>query len=98
VSDEAERTALAWQRTGLAAAMLLLLTAYDGVRLGQPWLSVISAALALALVLFALRRFPTARPQRDSRHAVATTIATLVVLVVATSLTAAAVGVVAFLR
>jgi uncharacterized membrane protein YidH (DUF202 family) len=98
VNDESERTALAWQRTGLSAAALLVLTAYDGVKLGQPLLSVISAGLAIALLAFAVRRFPTARPGGDPRRHIGRTIGTLVLLVVATALTAAAVGIVGFLR
>ena len=98
MSDEPERTALAWQRTGLAAATLLVLTAYDGVRLGQPWLSVISLSLVIGLLVFAVRRFPTARPGGDPRHDIGSSISTLVLLVVAAAVTAAAVGVVGFLR
>ena len=60
-----ERTALAWNRTSLAVAVVALLLVRDGLVTGQPLLAVTGAALlvaAAALVLYASRAaFETAR-------------------------------------
>lgn len=46
-----ERTALAWQRTGLAAAGVCLLAGLTAVRVGSPAVAVGAAALIIAAVV-----------------------------------------------
>ncbi|GAB2986031.1 DUF202 domain-containing protein [Amycolatopsis acidiphila] len=49
-----ERTALAWQRTGLAAAVVAVLLVRDGVVHGSAWGIAAGACAALAVPLSAL--------------------------------------------
>jgi len=53
-----ERTALAWQRTGLAAAGLCLVLGVAGLRLDAPAIAIIAALMSVATLGIALFRFP----------------------------------------
>ncbi|WP_165067339.1 DUF202 domain-containing protein [Marisediminicola senii] len=54
-----ERTALAWQRSGLAAATMGLVLALGALRQGLPVVAVLAAALVLATVTLGVRGFPS---------------------------------------
>ncbi len=51
-----ERTALAWQRTGLSATAVCLLAGITALRLGAPWFALPAAVLAALVLGTAVRR------------------------------------------
>lgn len=53
-----ERTALAWQRTGLSAGAIAFATSFAAIHLGVPVLAVAGAVVAVSTVLVALIHFP----------------------------------------
>lgn len=78
-----ERTALAWQRTGLAAAVLGLLVGVASVRFGSPAIGVFASVSTVAMVVIAIG-FPRARGARVYPWAtLSRTVAIVVVLALA---------------
>lgn len=53
-----ERTALAWRRTGLAAAMVSLVTAFAGLRGGLALVAIAAAVVSATTAIVALVHFP----------------------------------------
>ena len=53
-----ERTALAWQRTGLAAAAVCLIIGLTAIRLGSTLVAVLAAMMTLVTIIVAMRGFP----------------------------------------
>jgi hypothetical protein len=53
-----ERTALAWQRTGLSAMLVGIVTSVTAARLGAPIVVTISALVVLGVVVLVMRHFP----------------------------------------
>ncbi|MFD4423148.1 DUF202 domain-containing protein [Agromyces sp. NPDC058484] len=63
-----ERTAMAWQRTGLAAAMVGLVLAITAFRLGVPLIGGIGAICSAAVALIGVRHFPRGTAHVPGRH------------------------------
>ncbi|QDW63907.1 DUF202 domain-containing protein [Oerskovia sp. KBS0722] len=62
-----ERTALAWQRTVLGVVIGSVLLAAVNLRVGQPVLSVLAGALAVATLVPTVLRPPSGGLPRDGR-------------------------------
>ncbi|GAA3208045.1 DUF202 domain-containing protein [Oerskovia jenensis] len=62
-----ERTALAWQRTVLGVVIGSVLLAAVNLRVGQPVLSVLAGALAVATLVPAVLRPPSGGLPKDGR-------------------------------
>ncbi|MFP7761923.1 DUF202 domain-containing protein [Marisediminicola sp. LYQ134] len=66
-----ERTALAWQRTGLAAAAVSVVLALAALRADAAPVALLALAVTCTILVVAVRRFPTgaarSRPDVDER-------------------------------
>lgn len=59
---------MAWQRTGLAAAMVGLVLAVTAFRLGVPLIGGLGAICSAAVALIAVRHFPRGAAQARGEH------------------------------
>lgn len=85
-----ERTALAWQRTGLSAGVISLLTALAAIHLGVLPLAVIGSAAAMSTIVIALTHFPRGSLHPSGRVYAGKPLARIVLLVALTAALGAA--------
>ena len=81
-----ERTALAWQRTGLSAAMVSLVTAFAGLRSGVAIVAIVAAVISAATAVVALVHFPRGALDSQGRNRPWPVLVRIVALVVTTAL------------
>lgn len=91
-----ERTALAWQRTGLALVGITLIISLNSIRLGLPLLTALSALLAIALVVVAMGGFPRGKATRSKTIEPVLKLAPIVALTVGAAVLGAIVSVLGF--
>lgn len=87
-----ERTALSWQRTGLSAGMIALLTTLAAVHLGMLVLSLIGAAVAISVAVVALVHFPRGMLHASGRVYAGKPLTRIVLVVTTTAALGAAIA------
>lgn len=88
-----QRTALAWQRTGLSILLTCVLAGGAAFRLGFPVGGFIAVGIGLTMCYLAVRHFPKGHDRSAGADTVWLTLAATVAVVVAASVTGTALAV-----